>query len=378
MSCDEAFYWRLEISTGGASYDLSRDLTSFTVEEEDRSPTLLTIQASDPHNVFSHAFQEGVDVEAELGTAKDHGVVFRGRIYHVDASLPLDGTPVLTLKAYDGAMKMGLRKRNRRFRGLDLKTIVTQVARPHFNAPTVEPAGNPTYNGQGLRQREETDLCFLRRLAGQAECAMGIDPTSDGRQLVFAPPSFFLKRAPSLTLHYGRCDVPNRLVSFDARADVGEISVAPALSAMDPESGALVDVHVPEPVTVPPLEDPLRTENVAAFKQTHPDRGPALDALIGAGASLGKAVRASRGPWQREAIPTFATVPEAAERRAWFPSASVYGMSGSGATVGNRSLHARAPLDIQGAGRFSGKWYVSKATHTLNRDGYRTEFTCSR
>jgi hypothetical protein len=46
--------------------------------------------------------------------------------------------------------------------------------------------------------------------------------------------------------------------------------------------------------------------------------------------------------------------------------------------VGNKDLHVRSALAVEGGGRFSGVWFVSKATHAFDRRGYRTEFTCER
>jgi phage protein D len=373
-------FWRVTASAGGASYDLSGDLSSFTVEEEDRSPTRLTVQVSDPLRVFSHGFREGVDIEAELGTADDHGVVFRGRIYHVDAGLPQDGTPTLTLKAYDASMVMGLRERNRRFRDLPLSEVIRKVAEPHFEGRPlrIQLLGDPVFDGEGLRQRDETDLCFLRRLAEEAHCVMGIELAEDGETFTFTAEQFVLQSEPTVVLHYGRCNIPHRLLTFTGQVDVGSIAVPRSIAAMDAKTGEVVDPRDSRLEEVGKVEDKLRDENLAAFEDRHPDQGPTLRELIEAAEAVEPTLRAELGKARRDAIAAFASSDQVIQHGEQQPSTSLHGMQASGSTVGTKDLHVRTALGIEGGGRFSGSWFVSKATHTFDRQGYRTEFTCQR
>jgi hypothetical protein len=101
-------YYRVSVTAPGASYDLSDDLSSLTVEQHEGEPDSLSVEAADPYKVLSHALQEGMDVEVELGTDDDHAVVFRGRIYKVDGTFPTTQTPTLKLQAYEPSMAMGL------------------------------------------------------------------------------------------------------------------------------------------------------------------------------------------------------------------------------------------------------------------------------
>ena len=380
MSVSTTLFWRVRASVEDVPYDLSRDLSSFTIEEEDRSPTMLTVQLADPFTIFSHAFREGMDIEAELGTEDDHRTLFRGRIYHVDSSLPQQGAPTLTLKAYDATMLMGLQERNRRFRDVTLRDVVTQVAQPQVEPRPVrvELLGNPRFEGEGLRQREETDLAFLRRLADDAHAAMGMEIGPERDEFLFVAQQTLLGVDPEVVLHYLRCGVPTRLLTFDAQADVANIAVPRTVAGTDPTTGETVD---PQPTTLTAVgraEDRLRDDNLAAFEERHPDRAAAIRDLIDASGTLETSVRAALGTARREALPAFATPAQAAQVREHQPAASLHGMQATGSTVGNKELHARRSLGIEGAGRFSGTWYVTKATHAFDRQGYRTDFTCVR
>jgi len=375
-----ALFWRVIVSAGGTTYDLSSDLSSFTVEEEDRTPTRLTIQLTDPWTVLSHAFQEGVEVEAELGDDEDHSVVFRGRIYHVDAGLPQSGTPTLTLKAYDASMLMGLLERSRRFRDLPLSEIVRRVAEPHLQGRElrIEPLGDPVFDGEGLRQRDETDLCFLRRLAEDAQCAMGVRVGEAEDSFVFVAQQAVLREEPTVVLHYGRCDVEHRLLTFNAQADVGDIALPRTIAAMDPRTGEVVEPRESRLEDVGRAEDRLRDDNLAAFEELYPDRGGALREMIDAAEAVAPELRTELGEARRSPVTAFATADQVIQHGEQQPSSSLHGMQATGSTVGNKDLHVRSALAVEGGGRFSGVWFVSKATHAFDRQGYRTEFTCER
>jgi hypothetical protein len=369
-------FWQVTASGAGATYDLSRDLTSVLIEEEDRAPSRCTIQLPDAHQLFSHAFREGMDVEADLGSVEDHGVVFRGRIYHVDATMPQDGMPTVTVKAYDPCMELGLKPRNRRFVDVTLEQIIRQLVNGRFTgSPAVDLLANPKFEGQGLRQREETDLCFLRRLAAANHCTMGVDVAGTFR---FKATAKVLKEQPTVSLAYGRCDVPARLLTFQAQADAGRIEVARVIAALDPITGEVHDVR--ESPVEPPVtpEDPLLDEALAAFAVESADRASSLNQLIAAAPAVDTTFRKSLGAARRAPIPTFSTLDQLAEDGALQPGATALGMEANGGALGNKAMHVGAPLMIVGGGRFSGPWFVTKATHTLDRQGYRTDFTCER
>ena len=113
---DDLFY-KVSVTAPGATYDLSNDLGSLTVEQRASQPAKVTIELNDPFKVFSHALQEGMGMEVDLGRAEDHAVVFQGSIYQVNASFPEAGVPTLTLQAYDGTMAMGIEARTPRRQG---------------------------------------------------------------------------------------------------------------------------------------------------------------------------------------------------------------------------------------------------------------------
>ncbi len=54
-------------------------------------------------------------------------------------------------------------------------------------------------------------------------------------------------------------------------------------------------------------------------------------------------------------------------------------ITGRGSVIGNPELRARMVIELKGLGkRFSGKYYVTSATHTIDAGGYRTDFEVKR
>lgn len=373
-------YYRVLVSAAGASYDLSEDLSSFSIEEEEGKADELTIRLSDPFKVFGHAFQEGMDVEVDVGTVDDHSIVFRGRIHNVDGDFPQDGVPALSLHAHDHAMRMGLRARNRVWKEMSLSDIVRSIGPEHgLDRTRIELRGDPTFTGNGIRQQDETDLAFLLRLADDYGCELYVAADDAGDTLNFIAQSAIMTGEPAVTLHYGRCGVPNRLLSFQPRSDVSDIQLPRVFSGVDYDTGEKVEVQVAEPEAVGTLDDAFFAENLAEFREREPSRAERLEAVISAAPAVREDLEAALGTVRRETTPAFASPEMLRERAKNQFSTSLYGMSASGATPGNQHMHAQMNVMIADVGgRFSGTWYLSRVRHLLDAQGYRTEFECRR
>lgn len=372
-------FYRVSVDASGAGYDVSADLSSFTVEQRETQPDKLTVELADPYKLLSHALQEGMAIEAELGASDEHGVIFRGRLYKIDGTFPSDGAPRLTLQAYDNSMRMGLRRRNRVFSEATLSEIVTEVARASFTDLHIDIQGDPRFTGNGLRQQDETDLAFLLRLARTYGCIAYVRANDDGDTFNFISEESVMSSDPEVTLYYGRCDVPHRLLSFQASADASRIQLPRELSGIDYETGEAVEVTTAELATAAETEDSYFDENLTAFRGSDPLRAAQLELLIAAAGTVREELLTELGEREREATPTFTTEAEQQARAQNQFSTSRLGMRASGASYGIRNLMARTSVGVADVGgRFSGTWYLSQVRHILNREGYRTDFECRR
>lgn len=373
-------YYRVSVSAGAAAYDLSNDLTALAIEEESGKPDQLTVELSDPYKVLSHALQEGMTVEVDIGTSDDHSIIFRGRLYRVVSDLPAEGTPTIRLTAYDKSMAMGLRRRNRPFTELALSDLVNQVASTHFNGDAqVQLRGDPRFTGNGIRQQDETDLAFLLRLAKRYGAEMYVLSDDNTDTFYFQAQYHIMQAEPAVTLYHGRCGVPQRLVSFQAEADVSHIRLPRVFAGMDYASGETTEVATAEVEDVGESDDNFFDENLTAFSTREPDRAGQLQALLAEAPAVRETLRGELGSAERETTPGFTTQEDLSTRAENQFSTSLQGMRGSGTTVGNQRLRAQSNVRIEDVGgRFSGTWYLSQVRHTIDRQGYQTQFQCQR
>jgi phage protein D len=372
-------YYRVSVSAAGAKYDLSQDLGSLTLEERESEPAKLTIQLNDPFKVFGYALQDGMEVEAELGTNSDHSLVFRGRICHVDAAFPEGGVPTLSVFAYDKLIAMGLRWRNRVFKDKKLSDIVRAVATPYFTDVTITVSGDPSFGSEGIRQTDETDLAFLLRLADEAGCELYVVPTDSGERFEFVAQKTIMEAEPDVTLFHGRCDVEHRLLSFTPSSDVSRIEVPAVMSGVDFEKGEATSVGTMTVEDAPLEDDEFVDESLTGFRKRYPDKAGKIEALIAVAPAVQTALLKELGETVRRVFLTFTTEADLAERLKNRFNTRRLGMQASGSTLGNHHLRAQvaaAILDV--GGRFSGKWFLNQVTHSMTRSGFRTDFECRR
>jgi phage protein D len=373
-------YYRVNVSAGGFQYDLSDDLSSLTIDQTEGQPDFLTVDLSDPWKVLSHAVQEGMDVEVELGTDDDHAVVFRGRIYKVEGSFPTEQTPTLRLLAYDPSMSMGLLERNRVWADMTLCEIIKKIAASYcFWRVDVRLKGDPRFRGNGIRQQDETDLAFLRRLAAIYGCILYVSTEDIGETFHFISQRHAMETAPVVTAYYGRSDVRDRLLSFEASADVSQIELPRVLSGIDYDTGQPTELASTSVEIVGTADDLFFDENLAAFRADQPVKAGLLDALLLAARASQADLRKDLGRARREATPTFTAEDQQSAIAENQFSTRVRGMRASGSAVGIRRLVAQTTIAIGDVGgRFSGTWFLSQVRHILDEQGYRTEFECRR
>ena len=377
---DDLFY-HVQIKAGSASYDMSRDITSLSIEETSTEADMLTINLSDPYKVLSHAFQEGMEVEVDLGTVSDHSILFRGEVYAVNGDFPLTGVPTLVLRVHDNRMRMGLQNRSKTWRNIRLTELVKEIVQssPYkFKSYEIEVSPDPLLDERGIRQQNQSDLKFLLELAQKHTCEMFVEAEDAGDKLVFKSESKIMEPQPKVTLYYGRCGVPNRLLTFQASGEVRNIRLPRVFSAMSDRLGQAHSASEMPPKS-PETKDWYFDENLSALADRDADKADQLKALITAAPKIQEQLRTELGSVEWVNILTLAS-PEALTDYAKNQyNTSPLGMRASGSIPGNHRIHAQSSIGIEDVGgRFSGKWFLSQVRHVLDRQGYRTEFQCQR
>jgi hypothetical protein len=255
---------------------------------------------------------------------------------------------------------------------------IASDARYGFRRRDIQLHGNPRFGINGKRQHDKTDRQFLVDLAAEHDCVMYVDADDAGDNFHFISQYHIMKKGAEVTLYYGRCDVPERLVSFEANADVGNIRLPRVLSGMDYKEGRRVEACPDAQEKSEPPEDEFRDENLTELRKREPEKAAQLKALISAATAVQQQIREERGGVERIAIPTHITSDELCERAKNQSSTRLLGMEGSGSIGGNHRIHAQTVIHVADAGRFSGRWFLSKVQHILNGQGYRTTFECRR
>ncbi len=374
-------YYRVYVEGAGAGYDLSADLTSLTIEEASGKADQLTLLVSDPHKVVSHALQKGLEIEVDLGQVDDHSVVFRGMICKVEGDFPAEGVPTFRVLAYDRSVQMGLRKRNRIWTDVTLSNIIDMIAKEYFMVQDIhiDLKGEPKFSGNGIRQQNETDLCFLLRLAAMYGCEMFVLAGDHADELHFEAQYQIMNKEPAATLSHGRCGVSNRLISFKATDDVSQIQLPRAHSGLDYATGQPLTIRRVEIQPVKEREASFFDENLVGLSKHEPAKARQLQGLLGAAGAVQKALRQKLGEVTLETTPEFVTQQALDIQAENQFSTSLHGMRGSGTAAGNHRLHAQSAINIADVGGgFSNTWYLSQVRHILDGQGYRTEFECQR
>ena len=290
-------YYRVIVNPfDGNPCDISKDIGSLTLEEDDRKPNELTIEISDPYKQFSSALQEYMEILVDVGTVGDHSIVFAGHIYLVNAGFSSDGVPTVKITAYDKSMRMGLRKHNRKWADVSLEDVVNRIASKYFTtiifgstsktkkkppekSPNISPEKTktiPRFIGNGIRQDNVTDLQFLMSLAADFGYEMYVD--IDVSNTVPKDNFFFISlqssygKAPSAKLYHARCGIRENLSSFEVNADIRRRRLPPVFSGMDYESGKINELEQSTEVKPETKPNPYQMEHEAAMASKEPKR----------------------------------------------------------------------------------------------------------
>ncbi len=295
-------------------------------------------------------------LELSLGYTDSLEHMFKGDITGIEASFPSDGLPTMTLVAHDAMHRMARGSAARGFGMLPDAVIAMILAAENRLMPVVDPmiqgtsaaltAMNYYFGGTGRKQRDQSDLEFLKEIAAQYDADFWIE--DDTLYLArFIPREY----TPRLTLRWGESlisfspkvntvgqfeaaaikftlrEIPLTFVvtvSFDLDREVAEIKVAPDGGGSSSETPTCTTVDQP-------VSSPVDLVN---------------SALV--------VVRELRNKLNTR-------------------------LTGSGATVGDPRIRAGAMIRIEGLGPdFSGDYRVTSATHAIDTGGYRTTFEARR
>ncbi len=358
--------------------DVSAWVDSVSVVEDDRMADGVSIAISDPRMIYADALFEGSLVEVDMGYAEanQHALMLRAVITKVDVSYPANGVSAVTLKGEDQSILMGLVEKNRLWRNLSVTDIVREIADEYDFLAGVEARldPDPPVARRPIHQDGKTDLGFLQDLAKEyhAKCFVELDEGGD-EILYFMPERSVtsLRRPDEIVLRY-RMGPDSNLVSFSPSFDSNYIDRLKEVNDVDVEGEAI------ESAEAPPVEVVIWGLSQDRLAEASPKDRDTIRALYDVGASRKRELQemfASQRPTVGEVAADQADLDATVDSL----EALRLGMSANGSTFGNVWLRAKSRVEIQGVGeRFNGDWYVTSATHKIDRSGFKSDFKCVR
>jgi len=355
--------------------DITPWVSSVQVVEDDRLSDSVTIAVNDPRMIYADALMEGCHAEIDLGYAEpgQHALMLRALITKVEVTYPENGSPQVKIKGEDKSIEMGLAEHRVKWHGTTVNQIVKKIGDKYKFADVVaslKPDPKVTLENQDAK----TDLAFLQELAKRYTAKCFVELNEDDEEILYFIPDrriLRLNRADKVVLRYRQGPVSN-LMSFSPQFEASDIDRVKEVHTIDRGGRAVkTPPQPPVEVFVWPLADDLDGRANAADLVR-------IDALYKAGV-------AAREKLQKElAKPKPHTGKAAVSQQQVDDEAGALesrrlGMSCGGTTIGSIWMRAKCNVTISGVHeRFAGDWYVNRVTHTVDSNGYKTDFKAVR
>jgi uncharacterized protein len=283
--------------------------------------------------------------------------VFLGEITGVGASFPNAAMPTVTVTAHDFMQRLTRGTWTRGFGPLPDAAIVAILSTENGLMPLIDPwigpldalntVGNFLF-GTSRKQFHQSDYDLLQDIAARYD----MEASVQGQRLLLS--RFIKEFTPRLTLSYG-----HSLLDFSPRfSTVGRaVGVTMRISLREIRIDLLVNVY---------WDFDRESIGVSIV--------PAAAAVVAA--SPDKPADQSKHRAVRNAIDVAnMVVAMVHELRQKINNR----LTGSGSAVGDPRIRAGAIIQLEGLGLdFSGRYRVTKATHTIDTSGYRTSFEVQR
>lgn len=320
---------RFELDLGGTTYQEADGLVDelvveTTVDGADLCSFELNYPYDPEHREFADldwgSIEPGTDVEASVGWGGKGGVdrAFVGTIQSVKVDFTPEDGPTVAVSAYGLLHEMMRGVVERSWSDATVVDVAEEVLASYFSSTEVE---GPGTERNRIIQHDENDYRFVRRLAD----AYGFEFYAAQDTAHFTPRSSIGSGDAVVTLSYG-----NTLDTFSA-----ELSASRQVETVE-----------------------VRYWDMSAEKE-----------VVGS---------ASGGSGEgKEVFRVSCDSKEEADRIAEgkLSALSMSRATGYGETDGVPEIAAGETLDLQELGtRFSGNYYVTRATHRIGRSGYRTTF----
>ena len=292
----------------------------------------------------SDLFDEWSELEVHMGYVDNLVLMLKGVVTGISTSFPQGGVPTLTVQGSSLYRRLLDETRRKPFKASTDGDLAREVAKDlgldaevddtQAEIPLVSPNG-------------ETYAKFIKQRANR----IGYELTVKESTLYFQKPRYIDNPSPILKLSWGR-----NLISF-----------SPNLSTYDNVTQVTVrGVQTSQGGGKEPI---VGVANAGSEREI---MGEKSASQIAQSSKKGKEITLDDH--------NIASQQEAKDMAlGQLEMKSLEFITGKGSAVGNPLLRARNVIELEGIGkRFSGKYYVTSATHTIDSGGYKTDFEIKR
>ncbi len=357
--------------------DITPWVHALTIVEDDRQADSVSITIPDPRMIYADALFEGCTVEIDAGYAesKQHALMLRAIITKIEASYPENGTPSLVLKGEDKSILMALKESQKVWKDIRISDIVRTIGKNNgFKHIEVSLHKDHMVHSKPIHQGGKTDLAFLQDLARKYHAKCFVELDEHGAEVLYFIPErrlVTLRRPKQLVLSY-RMGPSSNLISFTPSFDSNFIDRLKQVNGID-QNGNKIESE-DKNLSALVIWD-LQKERLAQANEQDKQR---INTLY----TKGKACKDNlQKLLTTRHIATAEVAPDKDELESIndLLESLRLGMSANGTTFGNIWLRAKSNITIDGVSeRFNGDWYVSRVTHQIDTNGYKTEFKCIR
>ena len=294
-------------------------------------------------------FLPKAEIEVDIGYLPSDLVrVITGHITDTQVSFPASGQSVLTLRALNKLDDLRNEQRSRVFENMTDSAIARQVIGGMGIEVRTDPAAEGREEEHGfVFQYNQYDLFFLKDRARRIGYELVVEETEGGAPRVYFGPSDSIATRPEHQITYGRT-----LIDFQPQLSTAKQVGSVRVNAWDRTNK--------RPISAEARRSDLRTRNVGEGGQQG-----AIDADLG------------------DRVEVIADHPVRSQREAQLladetmEKIAKQTVTGSGSVVGLPKLRAGGIVVLDGLGtRFSGRYFVTKTTHSIGGSGYTTKFDC--
>jgi len=347
-----------EITVNGRSfqYGMNVDILSVSITEtiNQADSFVFTVREHNPKPghfasgeltwLDSQTFDDGNKIMVEMGYRGNRAIKLSGKITGMSANFPESGVPQLTVRGLSQYDELFRKTRKKPFDHKTDSEIAEALAHELGLSSDVQKTEvkHPLVSADGA-----TFACLLRERAQRLNYEIAVKAD----KLIFKQPTYLTNNEPTLTLTWGR-----DLLSFTPNVATNKLV-------------AQVEVRNTQTSTGGPKQALTGTATAAQFRSALGKKG----GLAESGKKFGtNSVLLGEQRLSGQAEATSIANAEL-ERRA------IEYVNAQGSCIGMPELTSRTVVKLAGLGkRFSGRYYVTSTTHTIDANGYRTQFEAKR